>query len=107
MLTQNDIIEKLSLLKEIGFKKDGPFHFVKDYKGLKSSAEGRILITGEEWIDDQVVIEVAFPFEEARNVTQYFMLKIKALQEYAEDAAKISISIKEDLEKVKEIFKNI
>lgn len=107
MLTQNDIIEKLNLLKEIGFKKDGPFHFTKDYQGSKSSAEGRILITSEEWVDDQVVIEVSFPFKEDRNVTQYFMLKIKALQDYAEDAAKISINIREDLEKVKEIFKKI
>ena len=47
MLTQNDIIEKLNLLKELGFKKDGLFHFIfaGDRGGI--GVEGRELHEAE------------------------------------------------------------
>lgn len=96
--SQQDFLKIKDKILALGFEEAGSFYFRKVYSKDISPIYGVIRITGEEWVDNEVVIDIKYPADD----TNLSDKGIKAFLDRAKYMIDITNSMNKDLT---EIFK--
>ena len=91
--SQQDFLKIKDKVLALGFEEAGTFYFRKIYSKDISPIYGIIKITGEEWVDNEVVIDIKYPADD----TNLSDKGIKAFLDRAKYMMDITNAMNEDL----------